>query len=74
MTEPTEVADRIIALAADGLRGLEMTISAWPNEFRAIIWEAVAKIATDRADEARGFPVQQGLADGQEEDLTRRGT
>jgi hypothetical protein len=53
---------------------MELTISAWPNEFRAIVWEAVAKIATARADEARGFPVQQGLADGQEEDLTRRGT
>jgi hypothetical protein len=46
-------ADKIVSLAEDGLRGIDRTIGAWPAEFRAIIWEAVADIASRRARVAR---------------------
>jgi hypothetical protein len=48
------VADKVLSLAEDGLRGIDRTIAAWPSEFRAIIWDAVADIATRRAAAARG--------------------
>lgn len=47
------LADKIVSLAEDGMRGIERTISTWPAEFRAIIWEAVADIASRRAAEAK---------------------
>lgn len=47
------VADRVVSLAVDGLRGVDRTISAWPAEFRAIVWDAVADIASRRAEDAR---------------------
>lgn len=47
------LADQITTMAEDTLRGLDRTISSWPGEFRAIIWEAVADIATRRASAAR---------------------
>ncbi len=48
-----KTADRIVSLAEDGLRGIDRTIDAWPAEFRAIIWDAVADIASRRARVAR---------------------
>lgn len=47
------VADQVVSLAEDGLRTVDRTIAAWPAEFRAIIWDAVAQIAYQRAAEAR---------------------
>lgn len=47
------VADRIISLAEDGLRGVDRAVAAWPADFRAIIWDAVADIASRRAAAAR---------------------
>lgn len=48
-----DIADKITSLAEDGLRGLDRTISAWPAEFRAIVWDAVALTAQSRAKDAR---------------------
>lgn len=53
MAKAVEVAARIQALVEDGLRGLDRTVIAWPAEFRAIVWEAVAEIASRRAETAR---------------------
>lgn len=47
------IADKVVSLAEDGLRGIDRTIATWPAEFRAIIWEAVADIASRRAAGAR---------------------
>lgn len=47
------VADKVVSMAQDGLRGVDRMIEAWPAEFRAIIWEAVADIASRRAAAAR---------------------
>lgn len=49
-----DTASKVVALVEDSLRGLEITISRWPAEFRVIIWEAVSKIALRRAEAARG--------------------
>jgi hypothetical protein len=47
------IADQVVSLAEDGLRSIDRTIAAWPAEFRAIIWDAVADIASRRAADAR---------------------
>lgn len=47
------LADKIVSFAEDGTRGLDRAIAAWPAEFRAVIWDAVAAIATARAKAAR---------------------
>ena len=47
------MADQITSLAEDGLSGIGRTISAWPPEFCAIIWETVSDIASRRALAAR---------------------
>jgi hypothetical protein len=47
------VADRVVSLSEDALRGLEFTIRSWPDEFKAIMWEAVADIASRRASKLR---------------------
>lgn len=54
MMKSTALADKVVALVEDGLRGLDRTIITWPAEFRAIIWEAVADTAARRAIAARG--------------------
>lgn len=53
MKTSISVADRVVSLAQDGLQGIDRTVSAWPAEFRAIIWDAVADIASRRAAAAR---------------------
>jgi hypothetical protein len=56
MTNPAakvlEVADRITAMSANALSGLDIAMSKWPAEYRAIVWRAVADMATRRAEEA----------------------
>jgi len=47
------LADRITVMAEEGVGNLDRTIAKWPAEFRAIIWDAVALIATQRARLAR---------------------
>lgn len=47
------LADKVTSLAEDAVRDLELVIFAWPGEFRAIVWGAVAEIASRRASEAR---------------------
>lgn len=49
------LANKITAKAEGTLAGLEreMTIMKWPAEYRAILWEAIAEIASRRADTAR---------------------
>lgn len=46
-------ADKILSMAEDALAGLELTIGQWPPDFRAIIWDAVAGVATKRAEACR---------------------
>ena len=53
MEKSIALADKITTMAEDAMRGLDLSIRAWPGEFRAIIWEAVADIATRRAAAAR---------------------
>jgi len=45
------LAAKIVAKASDTLSALdrEMRIMRWPNEFRVIMWEAVAAEAQSRA-------------------------
>lgn len=47
------VADKVVAKAEDALDGLDREMKPWPAEFRAIMWDAVAAIASSRANEAR---------------------
>lgn len=50
-TTPEKLAEKIAAKAAETLDGLEqeMNFMKWPQEFRAIMWGAVAHAATLRA-------------------------
>lgn len=50
------LATKISAKAEETLAGVEreMTIMKWPDEFRAIMWEAIANTAAIRARQARG--------------------
>jgi F420-0:gamma-glutamyl ligase len=55
MNDPTKVisiADKVVTMAEGALAGLDRVIVDWPAEFRAIMWEAVADIATRRAEAA----------------------
>lgn len=47
------LTDKIVAMVEDGLRPFDQTISSWPSEFRAIMWESVVVVASQRAKEAR---------------------
>ena len=58
MQKAVSIADQVVSLAEDGLRGIDRTIAPWPAEFRAIIWDAVADIASRRAAASR-HPVEQ---------------
>lgn len=50
-----DLANKITTKAEGALHGLEreMIIMKWPDEFRVILWEAVAAIAMQRADSHR---------------------
>lgn len=43
------LADKVLTLVEDGLAGLDATTKHWPAEYRAIIWQAAADIASSRA-------------------------
>lgn len=49
------LADKITAKAEEAVACLdrEMAVMKWPAGFRAIMWEAVALVATSRAAELR---------------------
>lgn len=55
MARALVVAERVSARATEALGELdrEMKLMKWPAEFRAIMWEAVADLASRRANEAR---------------------
>lgn len=53
MKTAVSVADKVVSLAQDALRSVDLTITRWPPEFRAIIWDAIADIASRRAAAAR---------------------
>lgn len=57
------LADKVVSFAEDGTRGIDRAIAAWPAEFRALIWDAVAAIAAQRAKAARDAHVG-GARDG----------
>ncbi len=54
-----DTADKITAMAEDALRGLDLVISKCSGEFRAIVWEAVADIASRRAAAAKNAAIPQ---------------
>src|SRR5690242_6402047 len=53
IAKATDTATRIVTMASDALHPLDQVIGRWPAEFRAIIWDAVADMASRRAREAR---------------------
>jgi hypothetical protein len=53
LEKAVDTSAKIVAMAEGALRGLDLVISSWPGEFRAIIWETVADIATRRAADAK---------------------
>lgn len=59
-----DLAAKITEKADDALSrlSLEMVMMNWPAEFRAIMWGAVAAIATSRANEAQRDHVLQQSA------------
>lgn len=50
------LADQILTKAEDAVSGLDREIAGWPAEFRAIMWDAVAAIAIQRAAAAKASP------------------
>lgn len=55
MEKSVALADKITTRAEEALADLdcEMALRRWPADFRAIMWEAVAAVATSRADDAK---------------------
>lgn len=49
------LADKLTAKAEGVLAGIEMEmiVMKWPSDFRVIMWETIAHIASIRADEAK---------------------
>ena len=47
------LANQVVSFAEDGTRAIDRSIASWPAEFRAVIWDAVAAIAVQRAKNAR---------------------
>ena len=47
------LADKIVSSAEHGLSAFERSISHYPAEFKAIMWDAVVEIALRRAEAAR---------------------
>jgi hypothetical protein len=52
------LADKVLSFVEDGLRGIDRATAAWPAEFRAIVWETVADIASRRGRDARASDVK----------------
>lgn len=53
MTDAKQVAENVLARARLELAGMESTISGWPADFRAIMWDAVSEVAQSKAADAR---------------------
>lgn len=55
ITQAVALATKISIKAEETLAGVdrEMLIMKWPNEFRAVMWEAIADMASIRAKDAR---------------------
>lgn len=53
MQKAIDIADRVVSLVEDGLHSLDVIVRGWPPEFRAIVWDAVANVASRRAETAR---------------------
>ena len=51
--EAIDAATRVVKMAKDALAPLELAISDWPADFRAIIWKAVATRASLMASDAK---------------------
>lgn len=47
------LASKIVDFAENALSGLEREMVKWPADFSAIMWEAVADIASRRAEACR---------------------
>ncbi len=47
------ISDKVMTMAEGALHSLDVVISSWPGDFRAIMWETVADIATRRAADAK---------------------
>jgi hypothetical protein len=47
------VADKIIVMVNSALSALDHEIASWPADFRAIMWDTVADVASRRAEAAR---------------------
>lgn len=54
LEKATALAGKITGKAEDALAALEreMTIMQWAPEFRAIMWSAVAEVASRRAEQS----------------------
>jgi len=46
-------ADKIMSMSEDALAPLALSMKHWPEEFKAIVWDAVAQLASKRAEVAR---------------------
>lgn len=53
MARSIDLAGKIVSIAEQGLRAFECSIDHYPPEFKAIMWDAVAEIASRRAEAAR---------------------
>jgi hypothetical protein len=55
LEESIALADKLTTKAEESLADLdrEMALMKWPAEFRAIMWEAVAALASARAADAK---------------------
>jgi hypothetical protein len=51
--DPNVLADKIVATAETRLALFDAMMKDWPADFRAIMWDAVVKIAQQRAADAR---------------------
>lgn len=53
MARSIDLAGKIVSIAEQGLQAFERSIDHYPAEFKVIMWDAVAKIASRRAEAAR---------------------
>lgn len=53
LEKSVDLAGKVVAMAEDALRPLDLSISHWPGEFQAIVWDAVSDIAARRAAAAK---------------------
>ena len=61
MKRSVDLAGKITTFVEQAVGPLERTIDTWPADFRAVMWDAVAIVAKDRADKARVSDYQKRL-------------